>query len=94
MKRIFIVDAIKHVEPASVLESRNQFSRMSPSIHIEDNRRDIFNLRIDCVAENDRLHDGYDEHEEQRAWLSSNVVTLFDQDRPKACHGFAVGFGL
>ena len=51
-----------------------------PAVEVEDDRRDVLDLRVDRVAEDDRLHDRHDEHEKQRRRLPADVRELLEQD--------------
>jgi len=57
------------------------------AIEIEHDNGDVFDLRVDGVAEDDRLNDRNDQHENKRRGLAGQVVKLFDEDGEETGEG-------
>ncbi len=65
-------------------KASDQAATFGPPVLVKHHHGNVFNLGIDGVAKDDRLHDGNDEHEEERRSLSPDVGELLDHDGGKA----------
>ena len=75
-KGLVVVHVVDYLKPAGVAKRLGQLASISPAVLVEDNHRDVFDLGVEGIAEDDCLHHRHDKHEEQRRRLAANVSKL------------------
>ncbi len=56
VKRVFVVDRFAEIKTTGVLHGRDKLARVPSTVLIEQHGGNVFDLGIDRVAENNRLH--------------------------------------